>query len=283
MITSHVALRVFEIIMKIPGLKEERKKPKQPKTIPIYDDATGTSVDMFVPPSYKEVKEQGRNWTNIEVQQIIKLQSKIHGLGSAFSVKAFYDLWNNSEHVCSITGVDFSQFDQFNIGIYRANIHSRYHRSNYKLMLLPLAYTLTNYKRQRLVIENFEKYLTDIPFAKCILQQLCIAVKDCKLFKQYFLTVAPITDIVLSKRGISFTSVVLNMPTSKFYSASDVVRICEVIVDDVRSAISISINRVVHCYISLADPTIDFRQEFIKILVALFKNQLYSRSHPLLY
>lgn len=292
--------------MKIPGLKEKRKKQKtQPQATIETRDIMGNDNTYVTPPSYKEILKEGRNWTHQEIIQIITLQTALQGRSIGLWARDFEALWDKSNKRCAITNAPFEIGSNFNIGIELINARAKYHPSNYRLMLLPFSYSKRHINRLNIKNNNFHNKFCNRPISKSLLQSCRKAITTSRLSKLYpiFVSCTELIDNTrLTIKGLRYSHFSRSRDTISFYAVifgnnsnkrnyyldqydgtngASKIDLGTVEVNDEDLTLDIVCGRE-RSKLSLNDPSIDYAKEALSIIEPFARIQLECAAYSIL-
>jgi hypothetical protein len=261
---------------KIPTAREIKKPAKA--IVPAPDETTQSSY--AVPPSLRQVRREGRDWTQDEIIAIVKFQQYLQRRSVGLRPRDFRRLFSDAGGCCALTGYKFGDGDEFDIGITRISSRRQYHQNNYRLVLLPLSYSPVRAHRYNVQANKIPDSYQNRPLARSILLSLRDAILDEPRAKDY-----PFS-IDFSDSLIRITAPVFPVTRWCRHTETDKndVHICWATLHDARQSLEIGGYEPYHrlkynvTHLSLHDPTIDLAQFFRKVFCVSFPLVLKDRA-----
>jgi len=179
--------------MKIPGQKEQKKPKKEDTPQPTFTAPDSTKTP--IPPSYRTILKEKREWSQTEITNILKLQKVLFRRDINLNVRDFRRLWHDSNKKCAITNFPFDCVDNFCIGIEPKDKNDKSNNPhNHRFVLLPLAYSKSVCKDNNLKQFNLHETFTDDPVPKFVIQECVKKLVTSDFAKLYMLGLTPRID-----------------------------------------------------------------------------------------
>jgi hypothetical protein len=163
----------------------EQKKPRKV----VLPQLSSNSELCPTPPSPLQLKKLGRDWTQAEIVDIIRLQQFLQKSTIGLRTRDFKKLWQKSEGKCMLTGFPFDQIEKFPIGIDLIRHTGKRDVDNFRMVLLPLAFSRIRAKQYTLRAEKLPPSFAERPIARALFLSFLEAIENHFFSQTYAVTV----------------------------------------------------------------------------------------------